>query len=49
MILHAIPYIGAELPPDPMHAENGADKELMEELENIFKVKMIHGVTADAV
>ena len=35
--------ICAELPPDPTTAENGADKEQMQELENIVKMNMIHG------
>ena len=35
--------ICAELPPDPTIAENGADKEQMQELENIVKMNMIHG------
>ena len=35
--------ICAELPPDPRLAENGADKEQMQELENIVKMNMIHG------
>ena len=33
----------AELPPDPRLAENEADKEQMQELENIVKMNMIHG------
>ena len=36
--------ICAELPPGSMLAENGADKEQIEELKNIVKMNIIHGL-----